>query len=148
MSEKDIRETFDRLDQNKSGGITPNDVIKGLYLLRYHPTDLEEADIKHNLRMTEDGLVTYEEFESVISSWIKGVSYESQLFMEAFSKVDKDNSGYIDKDELRTWLKRKDHEWTAEDEEDLGDLFNDADVNHNGKVEYNEFVKAFCGEEL
>lgn len=80
--------------------------------------------------------MTYEEFESVISSWIKGVSYESQLFMEAFTKVDKDNSGYIDKDELRTWLKRKDHEWTTEDEEDLNDLFNDADVNHNGKVEY------------
>ncbi|XP_071151435.1 calmodulin-like [Mytilus edulis] len=148
MSEKDIRETFDRLDQNKTKGITPNDVIKGLHMLLYHPTDLEEADIKHNLCMTEDGLVTYEEFESVISSWIKGVSYESQLFMEAFTKVDKDNSGYIDKDELRTWLKRKDHEWTTEDEEDLNDLFNDADVNHNGKVEYSEFVKAFCGEEL
>ena len=56
--------------------------------------------------------------------------------MEAFRKLDKDNSGYLDKDELRCWLKRKDQEWTEEDEMDLDDLFQEVDTDGNGKVEF------------
>lgn len=90
-----------------------------------------------------DGLVTWEEYLKALSVQIKKQAYEEQLFTQAFKKFDKDNSGFIDKEELKAVLKRKGAKWTDDDLAYLDDLFLEADEDGNGRVEY-KGITTFC----
>ena len=83
-----------------------------------------------------DGLITWDEYLKAMSVQLKKQTYEEQLFMDAFKKFDKDNSGFIDKQELKVMLKKKGAKWTDADLAELDELFEEADTNKNGRVDY------------
>ncbi|CAG2219424.1 CALM [Mytilus edulis] len=145
---EEIRKTFNLLDKNHDGRLSKTEIIKGIHLLKVNPTEVEADDIMNELDLDGDGLVTWEEYLKALSAQIKKQAYEEQLFMQAFKKFDKDDSGFIDKEELKYILKGKGAIWTDDDLAFRDDLFLEADEDRNGRIEYKEFVKAFCGEEL
>lgn len=66
---------------------------------------------------------------------------DNEMYKKSFKKFDQDGNGYIDKDELRRVLcgnGRKMSEAEAET------LFNEADVDRDGRLSYDEFVNYFC----
>ncbi|CAC5414831.1 CALM [Mytilus coruscus] len=143
---EEIRKTFNILDKNHDGRLSKTELIKGIHLLKVNPTEVEAEDIMTELDLDGDGLVTWEEYLKALSAQIKKQAYEEQLFLQAFKKFDKDNSGFIDKEELKSVLKKKGAKWTDDDLAFLDDLFLEADEDGNGRVEYKEFVKTFCDQ--
>ncbi|XP_063406529.1 uncharacterized protein LOC134690486 [Mytilus trossulus] len=143
---EEIRRTFNLLDINHDGRLSKTEIIKGIHLLKVNPTEVEAEDIMSELDLDGDGLVSWEEYLKALSVQIKKQTYEEQLFTQAFKKFDKDNSGFIDKEELKAVLKRKGAKWNDEDLAYLDDLFLEADEDGNGRVEYKEFVKTFCDQ--
>ena len=59
---------------------------------------------------------------------------------ELFQKLDKDGNGSITIDEMRKGL--KDHLGRARNEEELLNIMENADVDGNGEIDYNEFIAA------
>ena len=57
---------------------------------------------------------------------------------EAFKMFDRDGDGYIDMKELRMVITRIGQPLT---EEDADELLQDADLDGNGKLDYNEFAR-------
>ena len=96
-----------------------------------------------------DGLITWDEYLKAMSVQLKKQTYEEQLFMDAFKKFDKDNSGFIDKQELKVMLKKKGSKWTDADLAELDELFEEADTNKNGRVDYKgkQNFKILCHHE-
>lgn len=55
---------------------------------------------------------------------------------------DKDRSGTIDLEELRSVLTQIGETMT---DEEVEDMFEAADINHDGSLDYAEFVELMCG---
>ena len=87
-----------------------------------------------------DGKVTWEEYRKAMCAQLKKQAYEEKLFMQAFKKFDKDNSGYIDKEELKAVLKPKGATWDNADVKYLNELFAEADEDANGRVDYKGII--------
>uniref|UniRef100_M0ZZD4 EF-hand domain-containing protein n=2 Tax=Solanum TaxID=4107 RepID=M0ZZD4_SOLTU len=54
----------------------------------------------------------------------------------AFQYFDKDHSGYISREELEQALR----EFGMDDENDLREIINEVDTDHDGRINYDEFV--------
>ena len=63
---------------------------------------------------------------------------EDNELRAAFSVFDKDGDGKITKEELKQVMKTLGQDPT---EEDVQDMINENDVDHDGAIDYNEFVK-------
>lgn len=66
--------------------------------------------------------------------------YTDEEFMAAFKKVDRDNSGYITKNEVEELLYET-YGYPALEQE-VAMFMEDFDANHDGKVSYEEFKQA------
>ena len=60
-----------------------------------------------------------------------------QEYEQAFKLFDKDNSGFIDADELRTVMKQFGTELS---ESEVADLMHEVDDNNNGEIDMKEFM--------
>lgn len=56
---------------------------------------------------------------------------------KVFEQVDKNNDGYLTIDELREAIERQEESFSYKD---LKDLIYSIDSDHNGKINYNEFI--------
>ena len=71
------------------------------------------------------------EYEMFMKTVIKKIEYEKNLFMKAFRKFDKNGDGSVSYEELKeVFLAR------GKSEKDVQDFFNEADLNKDGRVDY------------
>lgn len=80
-------------------------------------------------------MIDYTEF---IAACLHSYNYLKENHLRsAFSYFDKDNSGTISKDELRTALQGEDFTLT---EDEINNLLSGVDANDDGEVDYDEFI--------
>ena len=71
------------------------------------------------------------QYEMFMKTVIKKIEYEKNLFMKAFRKFDKNGDGSVSFEELKeVFLAR------GKSEKDVQDFFNEADLNKDGRVDY------------
>lgn len=58
--------------------------------------------------------------------------------------LDKDGNGYADKNEVRSILNQHGHISSEKTEADLNEIFSSADINQDGKIDFEEFVSTIC----
>ncbi|KAI8504285.1 hypothetical protein Bbelb_183530 [Branchiostoma belcheri] len=85
---------------------------------------------------TGDGLVSVAEFLTRMQQ-SKALADSA---LAAFRMFDKDNSGYIDKDEIIQGMAQLGEQLTDEDAEEM---LQECDTDGDGKINYEEFVKTF-----
>lgn len=61
-----------------------------------------------------------------------------------FNMLDKDGNGYADKNEVRSILNQHGHISSEKTEADLNEIFSSADINQDGKIDFEEFVSTIC----
>ena len=81
-----------------------------------------------------NGLIDYEEFVTATVHMNK-MHREEHLYT-AFQFFDKDNSGYITRDELEQALKEK----GMYDAKEIKEIISEADTDNDGRIDYSEFV--------
>ncbi len=71
-------------------------------------------------------------------------SIQKKIILQEFKKLDKDGSGYLTREELRTWLKSLAKDINMDlTENDIDQLIRKLDENKDGKVSIDEFEKFF-----
>jgi len=81
-----------------------------------------------------DGTIDYLEFITA-TMHMNRMEREDHLFT-AFQFFDKDNSGYITKEELEQALK----DYGMGDQETIKDIIAEVDTDNDGRIDYDEFV--------
>lgn len=82
-----------------------------------------------------NGLIDYTEF---IAAALQSQNYLNENHLKtAFAYFDKDNSGSITKDELKTCLQSDDFTLTCDD---IDKLLSGVDANNDGQIDYVEFI--------
>uniref|UniRef100_A0A0E0MC66 non-specific serine/threonine protein kinase n=1 Tax=Oryza punctata TaxID=4537 RepID=A0A0E0MC66_ORYPU len=162
---KGLKEMFKNIDKDNSGTITLEELKNGLAKqgTKFSDNEIEQLmeavsphaettnfssvrdemlkltgllEIPSNFQADADGngMIDYEEFVTATVHMNK-MDREEHLYT-AFQYFDKDNSGYITKEELEQALK----EQGLYDAKEIKDVITDADSNNDGRIDYSEFV--------
>ncbi|CAL5098442.1 unnamed protein product [Urochloa decumbens] len=137
LSEEEItglKEMFKNIDKDNSGTITLDELKNGL---AKHGTKLTDGEIQQLMEAADadgNGLIDYDEFVTATVHMNK-LDREEHLYT-AFQYFDKDNSGYITKEELEQALK----EQGLYDADKIKEVISDADSDNDGRIDYSEFV--------
>jgi len=76
--------------------------------------------------------------------WIKDVTKHidpREQLEKAFKKFDENESGNLDIEEFKNYMKSRGDALTSEEIAGLDKLFADIDVNENGSIDIDEFVR-------
>ncbi|KAI7740206.1 hypothetical protein M8C21_031120 [Ambrosia artemisiifolia] len=131
-----IKEGFDSMDTNKRGKINIAELKAGLQRLGHQIADADLQILMEAGDVDKDGFLNYGEFVA-ISVHLRKMGNDDHL-KDAFDFFDKNQSGYIEIDELREALADEDDE--ANSEEVISAIIHDVDTDKDGKISFEEFT--------
>ncbi|KAK6269000.1 hypothetical protein QUC31_013160 [Theobroma cacao] len=130
---KGLKAMFTNMDTDKSGTITYEELKAGLARLG---SKLSEAEVKQLMQAADvDGNGTIDYIEFISATMHRYRLERDEHLYKAFQYFDKDNSGYITKDELETAMK----EYGMGDEASIREVISEVDTDNDGKINYEEF---------
>ncbi|KAK3205266.1 hypothetical protein Dsin_019312 [Dipteronia sinensis] len=130
-----IKDAFENMDTNKRGKINLEELRVGLQKIGQH---IPEADLQILMNAADvdgDGSLNYGEFVAV-SVHLKKMGNDEHLH-KAFSFFDRNQSGYIEIEELREALN---DEVDTSSEEVISAIMHDVDTDKDGRISYEEFA--------
>ena len=132
---ENLKKVFMAFDKGKDGQITYEELKQGLIQLQSN--NMNENDIKKlfdKIDVDKNGKIDYTEF---LAATIQKANYlKKEKLFEAFCAFDKDNSGYITKDEILKALKLD-----KAQEKEIEKYIQAVDKNGDGKIDYKEFLE-------
>ncbi|XP_050205640.1 calcium-dependent protein kinase 29 [Mercurialis annua] len=131
---KGLRQMFNNMDTDKSGTITYEELKEGLRRLGSKLTEAEIKLLMDAADVDKSGTIDYVEFITATMHRHK-LDKEEHLF-KAFQYFDKDDSGFITRDELRQAMSQ----YGMGDEATIDEIIEDVDTNKDGRINYEEFA--------
>ncbi|KAF7840628.1 calcium-dependent protein kinase 2-like [Senna tora] len=130
---KGLKAMFTNMDTDSSGTITYEELKTGLARIG---SQLSEAEVKQLMEAADvdgNGSIDYIEFISATMHRHR-LERDEHLF-KAFQYFDKDNSGYITRDELETAMTQH----GMGDEATIKEIISEVDADNDGRINYEEF---------
>jgi len=132
----DLKTAFSLLDKNQDGRVSLPEMKEMLTNLGI---GMDDCVLETLIRQAnEDGLVSEEEFLSWMAHQTPTEDDLMEDLLAAFRVFDKDGNGYITRDELKTAM---DLIGEAVTESQLDDMLKATDIDNDGRINYEEFVK-------
>ncbi|GFP96520.1 calmodulin [Phtheirospermum japonicum] len=133
----EFKEAFSLFDKDGDGCITSKELGTVMRSLGQNPTEAELIDMIDEVDADRNGSIDFPEFLSLMARKMKDSDSEEEL-KEAFEVFDKDKDGFISAAELRHVMTNLGEKMT---DEDVNDMIREADLDGDGVVSYEEFVK-------
>ncbi|XP_045448305.1 calcium-binding protein E63-1 isoform X2 [Melitaea cinxia] len=145
-----LRTAFGLLDRDSDGHVTPAELQFMLRNLGIEVSDDLIADLIKDASKTGNGLIDENEFMQWVTKiqalqgldvTTSGGDSEEEVtrdLLAAFKVFDRDDNGYITRDELRSALEMIGEPVT---DAQLNQVLALGDIDHDGRIDYEEFVK-------
>jgi len=133
----EFKEAFDEFDKDRSGNISTKELLGVMRSMGQNPTEDELLALVMEVDINGDGTIDFQEFLGMMKQKANEADQESDL-KEAFMIFDRDKNGYIDMKELKQVATMLGNCLTKEE---VDEFMREADVDGNGKLDYDEFVK-------
>jgi Ca2+-binding EF-hand superfamily protein len=134
-SEEEIKRVFDYLDKNATGSIQLSELATGLRILGANPSQEQVRELTRSIEASSR--LEFLEFKRLFRSFKSQDSLSSESIIKYFAEFDPENSGFIDRHELKTALCSFGEKLTDEEAERI---FKEFDANSDGKLNYREFA--------
>ncbi|XP_073129345.1 calmodulin-like [Henckelia pumila] len=132
----EFREAFCLIDKDSDGLITVGELASAIQSLNENPTPEE---IQEMMNADGDGDVTTVSFDKFLSIMARKMKENvADELIEAFKVFDRDQDGFISAVELRNVMINLGEKLTDEEAEQM---IREADVDGDGLVSYEEFVR-------
>eukprot|EP00801_Mesodinium_rubrum_P003142 Mrub_03142.p1 GENE.Mrub_03142~~Mrub_03142.p1 ORF type:complete len:488 (-),score=88.94 Mrub_03142:61-1446(-) len=135
----DLKDKFDKMDLNKDGILSKHELIEGLKNSGYKDID-EINEIYYNMDTNRNEQIEYTEFVTAMIDHSKFYLDENRI-MKAFDYLDKDKSGYIERNEIVRML-------GVDNEELIDYIFVTVDTDESGQITFAEFKDLMSSESL
>ncbi|XP_074590059.1 calcium-dependent protein kinase 2-like [Curcuma longa] len=130
---KGLKQMFSNMDTDKNGTITYEELKTGLARLG---SKLSEAEIKQLVEAADvDGSGSIDYIEFITATMHRHKLERDEHLYKAFQYFDKDNSGFITRDELESAMK----EQGMGDADTIKEIIAEVDKDNDGKINYDEF---------
>lgn len=124
---------FTNMDTDNSGSITYEELKTGLARLG---SKLTEAEVKQLMDAADvDGNGTIDYIEFITATMHRHRLEREENLNKAFQYFDKDNSGFITRDELETAMQ----EYGMGDPSTIREIISEVDSDNDGRINYEEF---------
>ena len=133
----ECKEVVDLFDKDKDGVITIKELGDVMGALGAYPTEAELQEINNEINKNGTGKIEFNEFLELYARKMKEPDTEEDL-IEAFKTFDKDGSGVISANKLKHIMVVLGGKLT---EEEVDEMFKEADIDKDGFINYHEFVK-------
>jgi len=136
---KGLKQMFMNMDTDNSGTITYEELKAGLAKLG---SKLSEAEVKQLMEAADvdgNGSIDYVEF--ITATMHRHKLERDEYLFKAFQYFDKDNSGFITRDELESAL--IEHEMG--DTSTIKEIISEVDTDNDGRINYEEFCAMMRG---
>ncbi|KAK9823598.1 hypothetical protein WJX72_004124 [[Myrmecia] bisecta] len=139
-----MRELFNKLDADKSGGLDIEELVAGLQQQGYTLSRDEVVRLRERVDLDEDGMLVFDEFATGLLDWklLQQDRLWTQWVDVAFSKLDVDGDGHISLEEI---VSRLPPELDDDDEEErllaARRMLREADSNGDGRISREEFLE-------
>jgi len=138
-----LRRAFDYFDRDGAGSISTSELVQVFQLVGHSPRNVDVSQLMRAIDTNSDGKVDFKEFAN--AWWLREqAKMESDLQDElelAFEILDRDRSGHISREELRSLLCTTGEKMT---DQEVGELLAEADVDGNGMISLAEFRDMKC----
>ena len=139
-----LKTLFNNQDQDQDGLVSFKE-LKELFGKFETLTTNEENKVKkiYNSSTTkENPFVDFDTFISIYKTVLRDrkLEEEAKQVLEAFNTFDRDKNGYISIDEMKHILDIVDEDAKLTEHE-IEEIFKEADLNQDGKLDYQEFVQ-------
>ncbi|ELT99719.1 hypothetical protein CAPTEDRAFT_166289 [Capitella teleta] len=129
---------FQIFDANKDGHISSTELTALLRQIFQDPTEEQAQEMITALDENKSGQIEFPEFCKHMKTQYKTNGEKSEELKAAFQIFDKDGNNFISADELMNLMQTFGERLS---EEEAKEMIAVADVNSDGKIDYNEFVK-------
>lgn len=131
-----VRDYFVKMDKSQQGTITLAE-LKTVLVEKFHIPDSETKEIFMALDSNQDEEIHYSDFLAAMVN--TRIALHDDMLKQAFSKFDVDNTGYITRENLAEVLGE------SFEGEKVDALLAEADLLHDGRISYQEFVSYIKG---
>lgn len=131
---KGLTQMFNNMDTDRNGTITYAELRDGLSRLGSKLTEAEIKQLLDAADVDKNGSIDYYEFITA-TMHRRRLDKEEDLY-KAFMYFDKDNSGFITRDELGQAMAQ----YGMGDEATIDEIIDDVDTDKDGLINYDEFV--------
>ncbi|TKY67446.1 Calcium-dependent protein kinase 24 [Spatholobus suberectus] len=130
-----IKQMFDMMDKDKNGNLSFEELKDGLSMIGHALPDPDVQMLMDAADIDGNGTLNYEEFITM-NVHLRKIECDEHL-SEAFRFFDKNQSGYVEFEELKDAL--SDDESEASNDEVIKDILNDVDLDKDGRISFEEF---------
>ena len=134
---KDYQDIFDQFDKDKDGKISGKELEKAMISMGQNPTEDEINEMMREVDLNQDGKIDFEEFMILMTKSSPDTKTEEEV-INAFRVFDKEGNGLIASSELKHIMMTIGDKMT---EEEADEMVNEADIDEDGMINYEEFVR-------
>ncbi|KAL6905688.1 hypothetical protein ACP4OV_003289 [Aristida adscensionis] len=141
---KEFKEAFVLFDKDGDGTITTKELGTVMQSLGQSPTQAELEEMIAEVDVDGSGSIDFEEFLSLLARKARDADAGAEEeIREAFLVFDKDQNGFITRDELAQVMRNLGEKLS---EHELAEMLREADVDGDGQINYNEFAKVMLAK--
>jgi len=137
LQRMEFKQAFQEFDKDGSGTISTKELLPVMRSMGQNPTEDEVLNLVIEYDVNGDGTIDFDEFMEMMKKQAEHQDNSAEL-KEAFKIFDRDGNGYIDAEELKKVVTQYGARLSLEEAEEL---LNEADLDGDGKLDYNEFVQ-------
>merc|ERR1712020_739070 len=137
LQHAEFKEAFDEFDKDGSGTISNKELLQVMRSIGQNPTEDEILEMVMETDLNGDGTIDFQEFVDMMKRKSSETDQMESL-KEAFKIFDKNKNGYIEAKELKAVTTTLGQSLSSEEFEAF---WREADVNGDGKLDYEEFIK-------
>ncbi|KAF1748276.1 hypothetical protein GCK72_024743 [Caenorhabditis remanei] len=138
---EEYKRAFNFFDANNDGRITIDELEKAMQKCGQRPTKLELRLIMYHGDNDQNGVITFDEFAHLMNGTASMNQYTYDQLREQFDMFDKDKDGFIEKMEMLSIVRELSLQ-ASFPRQVVEQLFNEADIDGDGKISFEEFVLA------
>jgi|DewCreStandDraft_5_1066085.scaffolds.fasta_scaffold14636_7 calmodulin len=133
----EIKQVFDRFDQEETGQISSKDLGNILRSFGIDVLDRDLTDLLEEINRDNGGKISFSSFLEILISRLDNLEFE-KMIISAFEVFDSTKRGIISASELRYLMT---HLGERLSEEEVNEMIREADVDGTGQIDYRSFVK-------
>lgn len=133
----EIKQVFDRFDQEETGQISSKDLGNILRSFGIDVLDRDLTDLLEEINRDNGGKISFSSFLEILISRLDNLEIE-KMIISSFEVFDSTKRGIISASELRYLMT---HLGERLSEEEVNEMIRDADVDGTGQIDYRSFVK-------
>ncbi len=133
----EIKQVFDRFDQEETGQISSKDLGNILRSFGIDVLDRDLTDLLEEINRDNGGKISFSSFLEILISLLDNLEIE-KMIISAFEVFDSTKRGIISASELRYLMT---HLGERLSEEEVNEMIREADVDGTGQIDYRSFVK-------